>query len=375
MSNAEKATKGGATLTIDLGALQRNYLTLAEMAGPSETGAAVKANAYGIGIEHAVPALEAVGCTHFFTALPVEGIEVRDRVKPDVDVFVLNGLIGSPGVYRDHNLTPVIGNAEELARWQAAFSNGSSRPYALHVDTGMSRLGFEVDAFFSAASDGLFSQKPALLMTHMACADDPSSPLNAQQISVFKDISAALPDVPTSLANSASIINGYATGYDLARPGIALYGGRAVNPIDNPMEPVVALTAPIVQKRLVKAGETVGYGATWTATRDTLIAVAPVGYADGYVRYAGAGDHKAGSFGAIGGIKVPIVGRVSMDLTTFDMTDLPASVRDSATDIELIGPTITVDDVADAARTIGYEILTGLSHRLHRVVVPPTEQR
>lgn len=374
MSDSAIDTSHGATLTIDLSALQRNYLALADMAGPSETGAAVKANAYGIGVENAAPALEAVGCKHFFTALPNEAADVRQLVKPDTDVFVLNGLLGAPTFYRDNNLIPVIGNADELTRWLSAFSNGSSLPYALHVDTGMARLGFEVDAFFAAASEGMFSQKPALLMTHMACADDPASPLNAQQITVFKEVSQALPGVPTSLANSASIINGFGKNYDLARPGIALYGGRAVNDIDNPMEAVVSLTAPILQKRRVKSGETVGYGATWTAKRDTLIAVAPVGYADGYVRFAGAGDGKVGSYGAIEGIKVPMAGRVSMDLTTFDITDLPETVRDNASEIELIGPTISVDDAADAAQTIGYEFLTGLSQRLNRVVMHSDEE-
>ena len=361
----------GAILTIDLGAIRRNYRHLCEKAQPSRTAAVVKANAYGCGIENVVPALYREGCRTFFTALPDEAVRVRKVLDGlAADVYVLDGLLGTPADYINHGLRPVIGDPHQIALWNTEAAGGkSSQPYALHLDTGMSRLGIRFDDLPGLRADGAFPNPPVLLMTHMACADDPAHPLNQAQINRFDKLHQHFSGVSTSLANSASVLAGFAKAYDLARPGIALYGGRALNDGENPMEPVVRVDARILQVRTVKPGETVGYGATWTAKRESRIAIAATGYADGYLRHLSQSDTKKGGIAAIDGHVVPAAGRVSMDLAAYDVTDIEEGILDAAGALEIIGPVITVDDLAARAGTIGYEILTSLSARHHPRII------
>ena len=361
----------GAILTIDLGAIRRNYRYLCKEALPSRTAAVVKANAYGCGIEAVVPALYKEGCRTFFTALPDEAVRVRETLDGlAAEIYVLDGLLGAPADYVDSHLRPVIGDPYQMAVWNAHPAiDQTPAPYALHLDTGMSRLGIRHDALPGLRAKGVFSEPPALLITHMACADDPAHPLNRVQINRFDKLHQHFLGVPTSLANSAAVLAGVAKTYDLARPGIALYGGRALIDGDNPMEPVVRVDARILQVRTVEPGETVGYGATWTAKSERRIAIVAAGYADGYLRHLSQSDTTRGGMAAILGKQVPAAGRVSMDLTAFDVTDVEPGVLDATGALEIIGPTITADDIADRAGTIGYEILTGLSARYHHRII------
>ena len=366
----------GATLTIDLGAIRRNYRRLRPLAGRAETAAVVKADAYGCGIGNVVPALAQDGARTFFVALIDEAIAARHALEgvPDARVFVLGGYTpGSAPLLAEHGALPVLGSLPEIEAWLA---DGGGPGAALHVDTGMSRLGLdpaECDAPLVAAF--MDRAPPALLMTHMACADVTEHPLNRTQIERFADVRQRFPDIPASLANSAALMSGLAHDTALARPGIALFGGRALDGRDNPMEPVVRVDARIIQTRNVRAGESVGYGATWTAHRDRRIAVVSIGYADGYLRAATGGNGRPAGYAAIGGARVPLVGRVSMDLIALDVTELAPEQCTAGMTVEMLGPTVTVDDVADAAGTIGYEILTNLGSRYHRVIVDTEAER
>lgn len=335
----------------------------------------VKADAYGLGVAPVVEALYAAGCRDFFVAQPQEGVDVR-RSAPDARIFVITGAFkGSEGAFAEHRLIPLVSSAEQLTAWvTAARQAGSVRPFGLHVDTGMNRSGLTLAEALAADAGTLATAGLCLVMSHFACADSPGHPLNERQIESFQKVLAAFSGIESSLANSAGILTGLAKGTDLTRPGIALYGGEAVNGMPNPMQLVVTAEARIIQIRHVNKGETVSYGATVTLERDTKIAVAAAGYADGFHRAGGSGvvlrqiGLSAGA-GALGGHKVPILGRVTMDFTMFDVTDVPDSVLQANAWIELFGPTTTLDDAARAAGTIGYELLTSLGHRYHRAYV------
>ena len=365
----------GGRLLIDTAALARNYRRLAALAAPGECAAVVKADGYGLGIETVAPTLIDAGCTTFFVARASEGVALRE-VAPRPRVFVLDGVHdGTLSAIRVNGLIPVLGSMRQIGLWREACGG---EPCALHVDTGMNRLGLRSEEFAGLAEEGAFGGlNVALLMTHPACADDPSHSLNAVQRERFTAARAWMPDVPASYCNSAALLTD-GPALDLARPGIALYGGEAVNG-RAPLESVATLEARIVQRRTVPPGESVGYGATWVADRPTKLAVCAVGYADGFPRASGTGvplrDAVPGAGnGAMGGVRVPIVGRISMDLTIFDVTDVPAHV--DADHIELFGPTIPLDEAARAAGTIGYELLTGLGRRYGRTVVAsPGEDR
>jgi alanine racemase len=338
---------------------------MAERAPGATTAAVVKGDAYGIGIAHAVPALVGAGCGTFFVALPEEGLRVR-AAAPSATVYVLGGLIGDPSGYVAADLRPVLNSMAEVEEWRALRAAGAPTAAALHVDTGMNRLGLDAEAFgtLAAAPDAGAQLGLTLLMSHLACADTPGHPLNARQRDAFRAARAALPAVPASLANSAGTFLGADYRFDLVRPGIALYGGGAVNGAPNPMRPVVTLQARILQVRTVPAGETVGYGAAETLRRDSRIAIVAVGYADGYIRAAGSADGRPGARAFVRGRSVPLVGRVSMDLIALDVTDVPEAGRGDWA--ELFGGNVAVDDVATSAGTIGYEYLTGLGARYER---------
>lgn len=362
----------GGRLTIDLDALAANWLLLAEKSKPGRAGAVVKADAYGLGIVHVVPPLWQAGCRTFFVALVEEGLRVK-AVTPDAQVYVLNGLFADAfSVYEQSNLIPVLGSLHELGLWRDLNANHAEKlPYALHVDTGMNRLGLTVQEAIQFAGDAR-DDKPVLLITHLAAADDQSHTLTQRQFESFQKLRAAFAGIESSIANSPGIFHAGIGAYDLSRPGVAMYGGEPVSGIANPMRPVVTLEARIVQIRNGLKGETAGYGATATLKRDTRIAICSVGYADGYLRSAsGSGVPlrnavAAGGMGFVAGQKVPIIGRVTMDLTSFDITDLPEDAVKTGDHIELFGPNIALDDAARAAGTIGYELLTSLGNRYHR---------
>jgi alanine racemase len=363
------AAQAGGILTVDLAAIEANWRSLGHRAMPAECAAVIKADGYGCGIEKVAAALAKAGCKTFFVADLAEARQVRN-VAPDPAIYVLNGLLsGTAGSYADIRARPVIGSMVELAEWDAFASvNQWHGGAALHVDTGMNRLGISVNEA-AALAPRIRSENHGitLLMSHLACAEQPEHPLNERQISVFREVRMLYRGIPSSLANSSGIFLGQAAHCDMVRPGVALYG---VNPIpgkSNPMRPVIELQARIAQVRTVPRGETVGYDAAWTAKRTTRIAVVAVGYADGYLRAASASDEAPGADAIVAGRRCPLAGRVSMDLLAIDITELPDNAARRGDLATLIGGEITVDALAAAVGTIGYEVLTSLGRRYHRV--------
>ncbi|HMO28760.1 alanine racemase [Enterovirga sp.] len=359
-----------ATLTIDLRALAANWRLLQERAGAAECAGVVKADAYGIGIEPAVRALAAAGCRTFFVAHAGEAIRVRAAL-PDAPVYVLNGLLpGMANCLVEHGLRPVIGSFEELEDWAAASAAaGRPLPAALHVDTGMNRLGFPPDSLTALPSDPrLAAIEPALLMSHLTSADEPHKPATQEQIAAFEKARAILPALPASLSNSSGHFLDPVPAYDLTRPGFALYGGNPTPGRPNPMRPVVRLETRIVQIREIGGGEPVGYGGAWTARSRRRLATLSVGYADGYLRNGSATDGDMRDTGAalVAGRLCPLAGRVSMDLIVVDVTEVPESEAQRGSAVTLIGDTLDVDEVGRRAGTIGYEILTSLGRRYAR---------
>lgn len=364
-----------ATLTIDLGALAANWRMLRERVGAAECGAVVKADAYGIGIEPAVEALAGAGCRTFFTAHPGEGARVRSAC-PDRTVYVLNGLLpGTAGRFVAEGLRPVLGSFEELEDWaRASAETGRPLPAALHIDTGMNRLGFPPDAVARLAADPRLSViTPTLLMSHLTSADEPDKPATSEQIKAFARARTALPGLPASLANSSGHFLDPVPAYALTRPGYALYGGNPTPGRPNPMRPVIRLEATIVQTREVETGTSVGYGGAWTARGRRRLAALSVGYADGYLRNAGAADTDGRETGAaiVAGRLCPFAGRISMDLIVLDVTGLPEDEARRGTSVTLIGDQLDIDEVGRRAGTIGYEVLTDLGSRYARRYVGP----
>lgn len=369
-SDIAELPAAGASLEIDLIALRENYLSLKAMAATAECSAAIKADAYGIGATEAARTLSDAGCRIFFVALLQEAHEALEAA-PGSTVYVLNGILpGAAAAYACAGIRPVLGNMEEVHEWASYCSaSGTRLPAALHVDTGINRLGLEENDVEQLVADPtvLESFETSLVMSHLACADDAQSEMNERQREKFASLLAHLPDAPASLANTAGVMHGSAFHFDLVRPGIGLYGGRAVNEGTNPMKPVAYLNGQVLQVRTVKRGETVGYGATWTAQRDSRIAIVGVGYADGYFRILGGTNTKTVAQVYLGGQYAPVIGRVSMDMITIDVTDIEPGQTGRGTKVELLGRNITVDDLADAAGTIGYEVLTSLGSRYARV--------
>ncbi|WP_331373891.1 alanine racemase [Sinorhizobium chiapasense] len=361
-------------LTIDLAALADNWRAMNDRSGTARAAAVLKADAYGIGIAQAAPALYAAGARDFFVANAEEGAELRPLV-PDGRIYILAGMWpGNEELFFDNDLVPIINSEEQLAVFMAALSERGDHPCVLHVDTGMNRLGLSVEEAVALANDPArpASFSPVLIMSHLACGDDPKHPMNLYQLDRFHEAAAAFAGVPASLANSGGVFLGKDYHFDLTRPGIAVYGGEAVNGAINPMKPVVTAEARIIQVRTVPSGATASYGASARFSRDTRIATVAIGYADGYHRSVSGGGvtlrqaMPSGAYGFLHGRKVPHVGRVTMDLSLFDVTDLPEKAVRAGDYIELFGRNVAIDDVARAGGTIGYELLTSLGHRYHR---------
>jgi alanine racemase len=361
-----------AELTIDLGALVANYRLLKSRHQAGHCAAAIKADAYGLGAEHAAPALFAAGCRHFFVALLGEAIALRPIV-PEAEIYVLSGPLGGDETeFREHRLIPVLNSRPQIEAWLAWCSAMAPAPAAIHVDTGMSRLGLspsELD--WLAAHPAALSAIPVpLLMSHLACSDEPDHPLNRAQLLAWRAaIERLLPLMPRrpilTFANSSGSFLGPDFHFDLLRPGAALYGVNPTPLAANPMRQVVGLKARILQTRQIDAHQSVGYGAAHRSTRATRLATLGLGYADGVPR-------SLSQVGAayVGGIRAPFVGRVSMDLITVDIGAVPAGLAEPGAWAEILGPQQSADDLAAAAGTIGYEILTSLGRRYQRRYLP-----
>ena len=338
-----------AVLTVDLAAIVANWRQLGAAHAGGAVAGVVKADGYGLGAAPVARALQAAGCRHFFVAHLREGVALRAALGPGAMVGVLNGF--APGADAAAGLTPVLNSLADLAAH-------AGRPGILHLDTGMARLGVPPEQW-----DQLGEARPLFLMTHLAVADQPDHPLNAMQAGRFAAARARFPGVPGSLAASSGIFLGPDFASDLARPGAALYGLNPMPGAPNPLRQVVRLEAPVLQLREIPAGTPVGYGATWVAARPSRVATVAAGYADGYLR-----SLSGKAFASFQGQPVPLIGRVSMDLVTFDATELPGlKAGDSLT---LLGPGCTPDEVAERAGTIGYEILTSLGARYRRQYLP-----
>jgi alanine racemase len=357
-------------LAVDLDAVIRNYRKLRIQAHFAECAAVVKANGYGLGAIEVAAALSANGCKSFFVATLAEGVKLR-RALPDSIIYVLDGLLpGSAPDFKEARLRPVLNGIGETEDWSAyCQSAGQTLPAAIHFDTGMNRLGLKLSGQerLSEKLDILAGFTPSLLMSHLACADTQDAAKNAEQLRRFGEFFQKLPVMPLSLANSAGIFLGADYCFDLVRPGIALYGGNPFSDRENPMDPVVLLYGRIAQLGQAREGETIGYGAAKTLTRPTRFATVTVGYADGYFRSLGSEDGKPGASAFIGNWRLPVLGRVSMDLIAVDITDTPAGAVERGGFVELIGKNFNIDDAAKAAGTIPYEILTALGQRYNRL--------
>ncbi|WP_431859981.1 alanine racemase [Azospirillum sp.] len=366
MSGSDPAALAGALLTIDLDAVAANWTLLRDrVGGPARCAAVVKADAYGLGAARVAPALFAAGCRTFVVAQLEEAVALRAVLPPDADILSLGGLPpGGAAVFAAHGVTPVLNHLGDIEAWTAfCRGRGEALPAAVHIDTGMNRLGLGPDELDRLAEqpERLAGMTVRLWMTHLACAEA-DTPMNAQQLGRFRMAVARLPAAPASIANSSGIFLGPAYHFDLARPGCALYGVNPTPATANPMRQTVRLDARVLQVRSVDTAMTVGYGATHRVAGKGKIATIAVGYADGYPRTLSGRGHVF-----VGGVPAPVVGRISMDLITVDVTALPESALAPGALVELIGPNRPVDTVADEAGTIGYEILTSLGRRYHRV--------
>ncbi len=351
-----------ATLTVDLDALTGNWhrlslmtATPATLVGLTEAAAVVKADAYGCGLAPVALALWDEGCSSFFVATPQEGIALR-AILPDADIYILNGVCDRAEDAKAHALIPCLNAPHQVAAWRQA----GGGPCALQIDTGMARLGVQPgDLAQLLETERETLAGCVLVMSHLACADDPDHPQNAAQRAAFDDmipvVRAVAPNALASLAATGGTLLGPEYHYDLVRCGIGLYGGMPFAEA----EPVVTLTAPVIQIRDIPAGTPVGYGADWIAPRPSRIATLPLGYADGFHRAL------SGATGVwIDGRPAPLAGRVSMDLLTVDVTEFPG--LGPGDPVEILGPHRSIDALATDAGTIGYEVLTALGSRYER---------
>lgn len=362
------AAHSSAALTIDLDAVADNYRRLQKLAPGAEVAAAVKTNAYGLGAVEVARRLAKEGAKTLFVAHPGEGIELRERGGTRLEsatIYTLESLAReAPALLLAHDLRPALSTPGDVEAWRdEAKRRGVALPCALHIDTGMNRLGLSLAEAerLAAAPGALDGLDIRLLMSHLACADEPHNPMNETQRKRFDGILAKFPKTLASLANSSGIFLGSGYHFGQVRPGMALYGLNPTRGHPNPMKPVVTLTAPILQIREIDRGESVGYGATWRAGGRTLVATVGVGYGDGFPRALGGRG-----WGYLRGFRVPIIGRVSMDFAALDVTCVGPEPPQAGEAVELLGPNITADDQGISAGSLGYEILTNLSRRYRR---------
>jgi alanine racemase len=342
------------TLTVDLIAIVENYRRIAAQVKTAEVAAVVKADGYGLGAKPIAMALAAAGCKTFFVAHAEEGADLRPAIA-DKKLYVLHGYTpANKAAFAEQKLSPVLSSVGQLSDW---LKSGLRADYALHLDTGMSRLGLseaDLNTVEGAAA-------PALVMSHLASADDPEHEKNHEQLNRFKALAARFQNTPLSLAASGGCFLSPDYAFNLVRPGIALYGGNPRKSGENPMRGTVTLTAPLLQVRSIDRGDTVGYGATYAASGPRRLGIAAIGYADGVLRTL-----SNRGIGVIAGVKCPVVGRVSMDLVTLDLTEVPERDAHAGATVEFIGKHQTVDELAAAAGTLPYEIYTRLGDRITR---------
>lgn len=340
-----------ATLTIDLKAIAANWHALNRLS-ESETGAVVKANAYGLGIDRVAPVLANEGARQFFVAVAEEGVALRRVLGPGPAINVFAGhMPGDADMIGAAELVPMINSVDQMIAHVEAMPG---HPFGLQLNTGMNRLGMD-PAEWSALRDIALAQGPQMIISHLACSDDADHPMNAAQRDIFLEMTAGV-DVPRSFSATGGILLGDDYHFDLTRPGVGLYGGLPF--VD--ARPVVTLDLPVIQVRDVPEGGAVGYGCSWIAQRPSQIATVSAGYADGLIRAMGNGASVTHA-----GYKLPVVGRVSMDLITVDVSDLAQMPEH----LQLIGDQQSIDTVASFAGTIGYEILTSLGARYDRVYI------
>ncbi len=354
-----------ACLTVRLGAIAENYRICGRLSGGAAVAGVVKADGYGLGASEVTRNLVSIGCDTLFVARLEEGIKVRP-LAPAARIFVLDGAYPTavPALMA-HRLTPVLNSLAEIETWSAAArASGTELEAALHFDTGMNRLGlppYEFATLVGEASARLRDIRLVLVMSHLACTEDPTSPMNRTQLDRFRAGLARLPPTPASLSASGGALLGKDYAFDMVRLGIGLYGGNPRSSSENPFTTVAILTGRILQLRRVDKGESVGYGASFRIGRKGTLATIALGYADGLMRAIGNRG-----MGAIGGMRAPVAGRVSMDLVTLDVTDIPDAALRVGAEVEFLGDTISLDELARAANTAPYEILTSLDGRVPR---------
>jgi alanine racemase len=360
------------TITVDLGCIARNWRALSALVAPAACAAVVKADAYGLGMARVLPVLWSAGCRTYFVATPDEG-EAALRLAPDATIYVLDGLLGAAEALARLGLSPVLSTLDDIARWSAiAEATGHALPAALHLDTGLNRLGLPMRDARRLASEPhrLHGTSVELLISHLACADAPGDAKNRDQLVAFETLTPLFPGVPRSLAASDGLMLGPDFYFDMVRPGYALYGGQAMAAqakIAAPVAAAVTVRARILSVTEVAPGESVGYSATWSARRPSRIATIAAGYADGIPRTASAADGETGGAVLICDYPAPIVGRVSMDLITVDVTGIPVPLAAPGGFATLIGPRLSLEQAGRNAATIGYEMLTRLGPRFKRI--------
>lgn len=363
-AGARASERAGALLEIDLDAIALNWKKLADRVAPARAAAVVKADAYGLGAAKVAPALARAGVKTFFVATLDEALELRELL-PRAQIAVLNGLaIGAPADFAKAALLPVLNDLGQLRAWQSYAARRGGAAAMLHLDTGMARLGLPPKEIEALAGDPAMLKgfTLAAVMSHLACASEPAHPMNLAQLAAFRAALKRLPLAPASLAASSGVFLGGDFLFDMVRVGAALYGVNPTPGRPNPMRQVIRLKAKILQVRDVDRGESVGYGAAHRIDRPTRIATIAIGYADGWLR---SSSHRGTA--RIAGKLAPVVGHISMDLVTLDVTGHdPANLR-AGQFVDLIDEHYGVDDAALAAQTIGYEILTSLGGRFHRV--------
>lgn len=338
-------------LEIDLAALCENYRRLAAATPRAEAAGIVKCDAYGLGAEEVGRVLQQkAGCRSFFVASSEEGAALRAALGSEAEIYVFYGpFAGALDAFRDHRLTPVINTLEQASLWASAFAGA---PAAIHIDTGMNRLGLPLADL--AGLHSVSGLKVSLAISHLACAAQPADPMNARQLKLFTEAAARFPEARRSLSSSGGALIGEEFGFDLVRLGVGVYGASPLDEGDPIVKSVARLSAPVIQLREIGRGETVGYGATFAAERPTTLATVAIGYGDGLLR---SGSGKAGA--VLGGAYCKIAGRISMDLIVLDVTDAPhaISIGDPA---EFFGPALSIDEAAKSYGTIGYELLTNV---------------
>jgi alanine racemase len=354
------------TLTVNLSAIVANWKLLAKTFTGQETAAVVKADAYGLGMVPVSEALAKAGCHTFFVATLEEAITLRAAL-PDVRILVFHGVqAGEEFAFATHRIIPVLNSREQLARWKPIAKDHVHAVSALHIDTAMGRLGLQPEDFEALDKEWLSDCRVSLIMSHLACASEPSHPLNAQQLALLQNAASKAQGIPVSFANSGGVFLPKSFHFHLARVGCSLYGIAPQDAGENPMQHVAHWQAPVIQMRTTTHEQSVGYGATKIVPKGTRIVTVASGYADGYHRILS--NH---SCAYIGAHRLPLLGRVTMDMLCFDGTEAPESLLAEGAMVSLIGNQveITIDSLATRAQTIGYEILTSIGPRVKRIYV------